>query len=134
MKRKVIASLIVALDCALDINASSHGFDFDRYAGLFLVHLRKFFQRAVDLNLTVDQTDLVDMSDEKWAADTDNAYTVEGEGVVGYPYTVEAIGLAYNKRQSRNPVSRTHIYRTQNSKSAGHMYRKPTMQDRNIGR
>lgn len=40
---------------------------------------------------------LVDMSDEKWAADTDNAYTVEGEGVVGYPYTVEAIGLAYNK-------------------------------------
>ncbi len=40
---------------------------------------------------------LVDMSDEKWASDTDNAYTVEGEGVVGYPYTVEGIGLAYNK-------------------------------------
>ena len=40
---------------------------------------------------------LVDMSGEKWASDTDNAYTVEGEGVVGYPYTVEGIGLAYNK-------------------------------------
>ncbi len=40
---------------------------------------------------------LVDMSDEKWASDTDNAYVDEEEGTIGYPYTVEGIGLAYNK-------------------------------------
>ena len=37
----------------------------------------------------------VDMSDEAWAADTDAAY-VNADGTVGFPYTVEAIGLAYN--------------------------------------
>ena len=36
-----------------------------------------------------------DMSGEAWAADTDAAYVNE-DGVVGFPYTVEAIGLAYN--------------------------------------
>ncbi len=40
---------------------------------------------------------LEDMSGEKWASDTDNAYVDEEEGVIGYPYTVEGIGLAYNK-------------------------------------
>ncbi len=38
---------------------------------------------------------LVDMSGEKWAADTDAAYKNDG-GTVGFPYTTEAIGLAYN--------------------------------------
>lgn len=38
---------------------------------------------------------LADMSGEKWAADTDAAYVNE-DGTVGFPYTVEAIGLAYN--------------------------------------
>lgn len=36
-----------------------------------------------------------DMSDEAWASDTDAAYVNE-DGTVGFPYTVEAIGLAYN--------------------------------------
>ena len=36
-----------------------------------------------------------DMSDQPWASDTDAAYVNE-DGTVGFPYTVEAIGLAYN--------------------------------------
>ena len=38
---------------------------------------------------------LVDMSDQAWAADTDAAYK-NADGLVGFPYTTEAIGLAYN--------------------------------------
>ncbi|MGN0355599.1 MAG: ABC transporter substrate-binding protein [Muricoprocola sp.] len=38
---------------------------------------------------------LVDMSDQAWASDTDAAYSNE-DGLVGFPYTTEAIGLAYN--------------------------------------
>lgn len=38
---------------------------------------------------------LVDMSDQAWAADTDAAYVNE-EGTIGFPYTTEAVGLAYN--------------------------------------
>lgn len=38
---------------------------------------------------------LEDMSDEDWAKDTDAAY-VNDEGTVGFPYTTEAVGLAYN--------------------------------------
>ncbi len=39
---------------------------------------------------------LADMSDEKWASDTDAAYVDADGKVVGFPYTTEAIGLAYN--------------------------------------
>lgn len=38
---------------------------------------------------------LADMSDQAWASDTDSAYINE-DGTVGFPYTVEAVGLAYN--------------------------------------
>lgn len=38
---------------------------------------------------------LVDMSDQAWVSDTDAAYSNE-DGLVGFPYTTEAIGLAYN--------------------------------------
>lgn len=38
---------------------------------------------------------LADMSDQAWASDTDAAY-ISDEGTIGFPYTVEAIGLAYN--------------------------------------
>lgn len=38
---------------------------------------------------------LEDMSGEAWASDTDAAY-INDEGTIGFPYTVEAIGLAYN--------------------------------------
>ncbi|MDO5540157.1 MAG: ABC transporter substrate-binding protein [Eubacteriales bacterium] len=38
---------------------------------------------------------LVDMSDQEWASDTDAAYVNE-EGTIGFPYTTEAVGLAYN--------------------------------------
>lgn len=38
---------------------------------------------------------LVDMSDQAWASDTDAAYKND-EGTLGFPYTVEAIGMAYN--------------------------------------
>lgn len=39
---------------------------------------------------------LEDMSGEAWASDTDVAYVDEEYGTIGFPYTVEAIGLAYN--------------------------------------
>ncbi len=39
---------------------------------------------------------LVDMSGEKWAGDTDAAYVSDEYGTIGFPYTTEAIGLAYN--------------------------------------
>ncbi len=39
---------------------------------------------------------LADMSGEAWASDTDSAYVDEQYGTIGFPYTVEAIGLAYN--------------------------------------
>ena len=35
------------------------------------------------------------MSGEAWASDTDAAY-VDEHGTIGFPYTVEAVGLAYN--------------------------------------
>ena len=37
------------------------------------------------------------MSDQEWASDTDAAYIDEKQGTIGFPYTTEAIGLAYNK-------------------------------------
>ena len=36
-----------------------------------------------------------DLSDEAWVSDTDAAYEEDGK-VIGFPYTIEAIGLAYN--------------------------------------
>lgn len=39
---------------------------------------------------------LVDMSKEDWAGRTDAAYIDKEYGTLGFPYTTEAIGLAYN--------------------------------------
>ena len=39
---------------------------------------------------------LVDMSNEKWVSDTEAAYKDKDGKVIGFPYTTEAIGLAYN--------------------------------------
>ena len=39
---------------------------------------------------------LADMSDQAWVKDTDAAYTSSDGQVIGFPYTTEAIGLAYN--------------------------------------
>jgi len=39
---------------------------------------------------------LVDMSDQAWASDTDAAYIDSTYGTLGFPFTTEAIGLAYN--------------------------------------
>lgn len=39
---------------------------------------------------------LVDMSDQEWAKRTSAAYVDETYGTIGFPYTTEAIGLAYN--------------------------------------
>ena len=39
---------------------------------------------------------LEDLSDEAWVSDTDAAYVDETGAVVGFPYTTEAVGLAYN--------------------------------------
>ena len=39
---------------------------------------------------------LVDMADQAWAADTDAEYVHADFGTIGFPYTVEAIGLIYN--------------------------------------
>ena len=40
---------------------------------------------------------LVDMSGQNWLSDTDSAYVDEQYGTIGFPYTTEAIGLAYNE-------------------------------------
>ena len=40
---------------------------------------------------------VVDMADQAWAADTDAGFVDESGALVGFPYTTEAIGLAYNK-------------------------------------
>ncbi len=40
---------------------------------------------------------LADMKGEAWVSDTDAAYVDDSGAVIGFPYTVEAIGLAYNK-------------------------------------
>ncbi|MBR1627753.1 MAG: extracellular solute-binding protein, partial [Lachnospiraceae bacterium] len=39
---------------------------------------------------------LADLSGESWLSDTDSAYVDETYGTLGFPYTTEAIGLAYN--------------------------------------
>ena len=39
---------------------------------------------------------LVDMSEEEWASRTSAAYVDDTYGTIGFPYTTEAIGLAYN--------------------------------------
>ena len=39
---------------------------------------------------------LADLSDQPWAADTDASYVSADGKVIGFPYTTEAIGLAYN--------------------------------------
>ena len=40
---------------------------------------------------------VVDMADQAWAADTDAGFVDDDGALVGFPYTTEAIGLAYNK-------------------------------------
>ena len=39
----------------------------------------------------------VDMRDQAWAKDTEMGYIDQYGALIGFPYTVEAIGLAYNK-------------------------------------
>ncbi|MCR4695646.1 MAG: ABC transporter substrate-binding protein [Pseudobutyrivibrio sp.] len=39
---------------------------------------------------------LVDLSDQEWVADTDAEYVDNTYGTLGFPYTTEAIGFAYN--------------------------------------
>ena len=39
----------------------------------------------------------MDMSGQNWLSDTDSAYVDEQYGTIGFPYTTEAIGLAYNE-------------------------------------
>lgn len=39
---------------------------------------------------------IADMSDQDWVSDTEAAYTDDDGKVLGFPYTTEAIGLAYN--------------------------------------
>ncbi len=39
---------------------------------------------------------VADMSDQEWTKDTDAAYVDADGKVIGFPYTTEAIGLAYN--------------------------------------
>ncbi|WP_027217850.1 ABC transporter substrate-binding protein [Butyrivibrio fibrisolvens] len=39
---------------------------------------------------------LVDLSDQEWAGRTDASYIDDTYGTLGFPYTTEAIGLAYN--------------------------------------
>ena len=39
---------------------------------------------------------MTDLSGQEWLSDTDSAYVDETYGTLGFPYTTEAIGLAYN--------------------------------------
>ena len=40
---------------------------------------------------------VVDMSDQAWVSDTEAEFVDDTGAVIGFPYTTEAIGLAYNK-------------------------------------
>ena len=40
---------------------------------------------------------MVDMADQAWAQDTEAGFVDESGALIGFPYTTEAIGLAYNK-------------------------------------
>ena len=53
------------------------------------------FEGAPDLANWTDM--VVDMADQAWVADTDAGFVDESGALVGFPYTTEAIGLAYNK-------------------------------------
>ncbi len=53
------------------------------------------FEGAPDLSNWTGM--VVDMADQAWAADAVGAYVDESGATVGFPYTTEAIGLAYNK-------------------------------------
>lgn len=56
---------------------------------------------------------LLDLSDEEWASRTSGAYVDENYGTIGFPYTTEAIGLAYNadilNKCGVNPASITNL-------------------------
>ena len=49
-------------------------------------------------NWTDNEMLVVDLSDQPWVSDTEAEFVYEPTGaVIGFPYTTEAIGLAYNK-------------------------------------
>ncbi len=54
---------------------------------------------------------MVDMADQAWAADTDAGFVDSTGALIGFPYTTEAIGLAYNadilERAGVDPASIT---------------------------
>lgn len=56
---------------------------------------------------------LVDMSDQEWAGRTDASYVDPTYGTIGFPFTTEAIGLAYNadilNRAGVDPASITSL-------------------------
>ena len=54
------------------------------------------FVNGGDTDFKNGEGHLVDMSNEKWVSDTDAAYKDKDGKVIGFPYTTEAIGLAYN--------------------------------------
>jgi ABC-type glycerol-3-phosphate transport system substrate-binding protein len=63
---------------------------------------------------------LADLSDQKWVSDTEAAYKDDDGKVIGFPYTTEAIGLAYNadilKKAGVGPDSMKKAFETIDSK------------------
>ena len=65
---------------------------------------------------------LADLSDQPWAADTDAGYKDADGKIIGFPYTTEAIGLAYNadilEKAGIDPARRMSLVLQQSSAGA----------------
>lgn len=46
----------------------------------------------------------IDLSDQKWIEETDHAFKNEAGEVVGFPFSIEGLGLVYNKNVVENAV------------------------------
>ena len=46
----------------------------------------------------------IDLADQKWIAETDNAFANANGEVVGFPFSIEGLGLVYNKTVVENAV------------------------------
>ena len=82
--------IIESLGGGIDVNGTIKGY-------LQAGNMPDIFVVASDAEVQQwGEAGLVDMSGEAWVADTDAAYVHPEFGTVGFPYTVEAIGLIYN--------------------------------------
>src|SRR5690606_8311343 len=49
----------------------------------------------------------IDLSEEAWIDETDNAFANENGEIVGFPFSIEGLGLVYNKKVVEDAVGGT---------------------------